>query len=73
MPIKHTTTITMQVTPLPAVRAATIDRIPAIIALSTSFVASAARLGMVAVRFVAARNVWAEISADFTAASAERC
>ena len=61
MPIKHTTTITMQVTPLPAVRAATLDRIPAIIALSTSFVASAARLDMVAVRFVAARNVWAEI------------
>ena len=73
MPIKHTTTITMQVTPLPAVRAATIDRILAIIARSTSFVASAARLDMAAVCFVAVRNACAEISVDFTAASAERC
>ena len=37
MPIKRTTTITMQVTPLPAVRAATIDRILAIIARSYLF------------------------------------
>lgn len=74
MPIKHTTTITMQVTPLPGSqsrnhRPHTGNNCPK--HLFRGFCRSF-RHGC-PVRFVAARNVWAEISADFTAASAERC